>query len=116
MATTGENLSAEQREERAKVRRLEQEALGWKNILATRLKIAAAAKEEDNIAKKLLKLGQEEQANAKKYLDKTIEIADLERKIQDRRARGTKEGDAAAKNLERQLKVRKAEEEKLFEL
>lgn len=114
MATTGENLSPDEREERAKVRRLEAQDLTWKNILQTRLKINAAEKEEVGFAKQLAKLGKDENDNAKKYLNVNTKITELEKKIREQREKGTKAGDAAAKNLERSLKARKLEEEKLF--
>jgi len=115
MATTGENLSAEEREERARVRRLEAEALSWKNILALRGRIKEATKEELSFSKQIAKLGQEEQQNAKKYLDVNAKIGNLEKEIQRRRTDGTKAGERAAKELERSLKARKAEEEKLLQ-
>jgi hypothetical protein len=114
MATTGENLSPDEREERAKVRRLEAQDLTWKNILKTRLQINAAEKEEVGFAKQLAKLGKDENDNAKKYLDVNAKIADLEKKIKEQKEKGTKAGDTAAKNLERSLRARKLEEEKLF--
>jgi hypothetical protein len=114
MATTGENLSPDEREERARVRRLEAEALGWKNILALKGRINEATKEEVSFAKQIAQLGKDEQQNAKKYLDVNAKINNLEKEIQRRKTDGTKAGEAAAKNLERSLKARKAEEEKLF--
>ena len=51
MATTGSNLSQDEKDERARVGRIEAEALSWKNILTTRLQINAAAKEEADFAK-----------------------------------------------------------------
>lgn len=114
MATTGENLSPDEREERARIRRLEAEALSWKNILALKGKINQATKEELTFAKQIAKLGKDEQENAKKYLDVNAKISNLEKEIQRRRTDGTKAGERAAKDLERSLKARKAEEEKLL--
>lgn len=114
MATPGENLSPEERDERAKVRRLEAQDLTFKNILKTKLKINAAEKEEVGLAKQLAKLSQEEQNNAKQYLNVNAKIANLEKSIKDQKEKGTKAGDTAAKNLERQLRARRAEEEKLL--
>ena len=37
-------LSEDEKQERARVQRIEQEQLGWKNILATRIQINKAAK------------------------------------------------------------------------
>lgn len=107
------NLPADP-EEKARVGRIEAEALSWKNIFATRLKIVAAAKEEANFAKELAKLGQEEKKNAKEYLDISKRIANTEQEIQRRKALGTKDGDVGAKNLERQIRAQRAEEEKLL--
>ena len=114
MATPGSNLSPEEREERARVQRIEAESLSWKNILATRIKINRAAKEEADFAKQLTKLGQEEQQNAKKYLDINNQINNLEKEIKRRRDQGTAAGDRAAKDLERQLRARRSEEEKIL--
>ena len=114
MATPGSNLSPEEREERARVQRIEAESLSWKNILSTRIKINRAAKEEADFAKQLTKLGQEEQQNAKKYLDINNQINNLEKEIKRRRDQGTAAGDRAAKDLERQLRARRSEEEKIL--
>lgn len=101
-------------EEKARVARIDAESLSWKNIFATRLKINAAAREEANLAKQLTKLGQEEKKNAVEYLDVAKKIANTEKELERRKAQGTKDGDKAAKNLERSLKARRAEEEKLL--
>lgn len=114
MATTGSNLSQDEKDERARVGRIEAESLSWKNILTTRLQINAAAKEEADFAKTLSKLGQDEKDNAKKYLDVSQKIANTEKEIQRRRALGTADGDRGAKNLERTLRAQRAEEEKLL--
>jgi hypothetical protein len=114
MATTGSNLSQDEKDDRARVGRIEAESLSWKNILNTRLQINAAAKEEADFAKTLSKLGQDEKQNAKQYLDVSQKIANTEKEIQRRRALGTVAGDRGAKNLERTLRAQRAEEEKLL--
>ena len=101
-------------EEKARVGRIEAEALSFKNILATRLKIVTAAKEEANFAKEITKLGQEGRKNANEYLDISKRIANTEKEIQRRRALGTAAGDRSAKNTERQLRTEKADQEKLL--
>jgi hypothetical protein len=107
-------LSEDEKQERARVQRIEQEQLGWKNILATRLRINKAAKEEETFAKELARLGKEEQENAKAYLNVSSKISALEKEIQVQKAKGTTSADRAAKNLERQLRARKADEETLL--
>jgi hypothetical protein len=107
-------LSEDEKQERARVQRIEQEQLGWKNILATRLRINKAAKEEETFAKELAKLGKEEQQNAKAYLNVSSKISALEKEIQVQKAKGTTSADRAAKDLERQLRARKADEEALL--
>lgn len=114
MATTGSNLSQDEKDERARVGRIEAESLSWKNILTTRLQINAAAKEEADFAKTLSKLGQDEKDNARDYLNVSQQIANTEKEIQRRRALGTAAGDRGAKNLERSLRAQRAEEEKLL--
>jgi hypothetical protein len=107
-------LSEDEKQERARVQRIEQEQLGWKNILATRIQINKAAKEEETFAKELARLGKEEQQNAKAYLNVSSKISALEKEIQVQKAKGTTSADRAAKNLERQLRARKADEETLL--
>jgi hypothetical protein len=107
-------LSEDEKQERARVQRIEQEQLGWKNILATRIRINKAAKEEETFAKELARLGKEEQQNAKAYLNVSSKISALEKEIQVQKAKGTTSADRAAKELERQLRARKADEEALL--
>ena len=114
MATTGSNLSQDEKDERARVGRIEAENLSWKNILSTRLQINAAAKEEADLAKTLSKLGQDEKDNARDFLNVSQQIANTEKEIQRRRALGTVAGDRGAKNLERTLRAQRAEEERLL--
>jgi hypothetical protein len=114
MATTGSNLSQDEKDDRARISRIEAEALSWKNILATKLQINAAAKEEADFAKTLSKLGQDEKDNARDYLNISQRIANTEKEVQRRKALGTAAGDRAAKNLERTLRAQKTQEEGLL--
>lgn len=116
MATPGSNPpNPNPADDEARVGRIEAEALAFKNILNLKREITRATKEEADMAKQLAKLGAEEQENARKFLDTSMRINNLEREIKRRRDQGTVAGDRAAKNLERQLRARKADEEKLLQ-
>jgi len=115
MATPGSNPpNPNPANDEARVGRIEAEALSWRNILSLKRQINKADEQSVNIANELKKLGQQEKDNARDYLNITRRISNTEKEIERRRALGTASGDRAAKNLERQLRARKAEEEALL--
>ena len=67
---------------------IDQQALGWTNLLRLRRQANKEAKEEAKIAKEIAKLGAVEAANAKKNVDLNKELVDYEKKIAHSRAAG----------------------------
>jgi hypothetical protein len=98
----------QEREEKQKVRYLDEQALSWKNILSLKGKIKDISKEESMYDALSAKLSAEQTKNARSYAAVTANIDKLEKDLIKARAKGTQAGDRAAKNIERQLRNRKS--------
>lgn len=115
MATSGGNLTPDEQRERQRVRQLDAEALGWRNLLSLKRQTAKVDEDSLNIAIQIGKLSQKEQQNARDYGFVANQIASLEKRVAEERKKGTRASADAAKNLERHLKARKLQEKDLLQ-
>lgn len=107
-------LTQAEKEARDQVGYLDEQALGWKNILNLRLQTAKAAKEENMYNSLSAKLSAEQTRNARTYAALTDRVGQLQKDIEKEKNKGTRAGDRAAKDLERQLRRRQAFQKNLL--
>ena len=108
------DLSQDERDERARVARIDAEALSWKNILSLKLKILDADKEKNRFSEKLKDLEADQLKNAAKYLDASNRVNNIEKEIERRRKLGQTNSSNAIKNLNRQLTQQPTQQQDLL--
>ena len=98
----------DEREQMARVQRVEREQLAFTNILRLKGEIKRASKEEAEFAKAISKLQGDQAKNAQQYQDKLKTIETLEKNIQEAKTRGNNKVAKEGKKLldEQQLRLK----------
>lgn len=100
--------TAPEQELREQVRYLDEQALSLKNILSLKRQISKAEKDANLYNQLSAKLSAQQTRNARDYANVSDQINTLEKRIEQAKNRGTASGNRAAKQLENQLRNRKA--------